>query len=503
MKKKILATLLSLAMVLSLVACSGNAANTATEEKTEEPAVTAEESTEASVAETTEAKTETTEEAPKWEKGGKQVIVYYPNWYLGDKAGADGGEVGSIAWDSVTIVNHAFFEVYPADGTTDSTFDWRSAGNEPRTQFACVSTEPEADFEDDEISELNDSPRNHFTQYGIYAEKYPDVKIMISVGGWTDCGYFSEMCYTEEGRQSFTESCVDLMKEYPWIDGIDIDWEYPAGDPDGERWPEDEYDEGCPIWGTADEDNKNFEALLILMRDTFDSEFGEGEKMITSCASGSTGWTLPCQDWEAFAPHLDFINIMTYDLAGTWDGVTGHASSAALTKSGIAYFVNRGIPSTKLNIGSPMYTTWFKIKGDEMPSSVVNVEIDDTAHFNGDAATIEDTLEWEKEAVKGYSYDLVNDEYVFGEKYDNSEGDTVKGWNFGYDKIAGATYLYNNDPDSDYYMWYVSYENLLTLQLKLEMINRYKCAGIIVWESTEDTTDHVMVGRMGEYLNGK
>ncbi|MBO4377172.1 MAG: hypothetical protein J5811_07770, partial [Lachnospiraceae bacterium] len=238
MKKKILATLLSLAMVLSLVACSGNAANTATEEKTEEPAVTAEESTEASVAETTEAKTETTEEAPKWEKGGKQVIVYYPNWYLGDKAGADGGEVGSIAWDSVTIVNHAFFEVYPADGTTDSTFDWRSAGNEPRTQFACVSTEPEADFEDDEISELNDSPRNHFTQYGIYAEKYPDVKIMISVGGWTDCGYFSEMCYTEEGRQSFTESCVDLMKEYPWIDGIDIDWEYPAGDPDGERWPE-------------------------------------------------------------------------------------------------------------------------------------------------------------------------------------------------------------------------------------------------------------------------
>ncbi|MBR4994194.1 MAG: hypothetical protein IKY04_08080 [Lachnospiraceae bacterium] len=503
MKKKILATLLSLTMVLSLVACSGNAANTTTEEKTEEPAVTAEESTEASVAETTEAKTETTEEAPKWEKGGKQVIVYYPNWYLGDKAGADGGEVGSIAWDSVTIVNHAFFEVYPADGTTDSTFDWRSAGNEPRTQFACVSTEPEADFEDDEISELNDSPRNHFTQYGIYAEKYPDVKIMISVGGWTDCGYFSEMCYTEEGRQSFTESCVDLMKEYPWIDGIDIDWEYPAGDPDGERWPEDEYDEGCPIWGTADEDNKNFEALLILMRDTFDSEFGEGEKMITSCASGSTGWTLPCQDWEAFAPHLDFINIMTYDLAGTWDGVTGHASSAALTKSGIAYFVNRGIPSTKLNIGSPMYTTWFKIKGDEMPSSVVNVEIDDTAHFNGDAATIEDTLEWEKEAVKGYSYDLVNDEYVFGEKYDNSEGDTVKGWNFGYDKIAGATYLYNNDPDSDYYMWYVSYENLLTLQLKLEMINRYKCAGIIVWESTEDTTDHVMVGRMGEYLNGK
>ena len=30
----------------------------------------------------------------------------------------------------------------------------------------------------------------------IYSEKYPEVNILISVGGWTDCGYFSEMAYT-------------------------------------------------------------------------------------------------------------------------------------------------------------------------------------------------------------------------------------------------------------------------------------------------------------------
>lgn len=502
MKKRLLSVLLCAVMTASLIACSASTPQTTTEKAGEETAT--EEVAEPETAPTEAPEAEATEEAdPRFEKGGKQIITYYPNWNLGSKDAKAGGEVGSIAWDSVTMVNHAFFEVFPDDGTTDSTFDWRAAGKEPRTRFACVSTYPEADFEDQEKSELNDSPRNHFTQYGIYAEKYPDVKIMISVGGWSDSGFFSEMCYTPEGRTSFIDSCVELMKEYPWIAGIDIDWEYPAGDPDGERWPEDDSDEGCPIWGTPKEDNENYAALLKEMRERFTAEFGEGEKLITSCASGSTGWTLPCQDWPAFEPYLDFINIMTYDLAGNWDGVTGHASSTSLTKSGIAYFVNRGMPASKINIGSPMYTTWFKIKADEIPASVVNVEIDTTAHYNGDSATVDDTQAWEKEAVKGYTYNLEGDAYVFGEKFDNSDNGAKTGWNFGYDKVAGATYLYNNDPSSEYYGWYVSYENPLTLQLKLDMIQRYKCAGIIVWESSQDTEDHLMIGHMGEFLNGK
>ena len=88
---------------------------------------------------------------------------------------------------------------------------------------------PENDYGNQEPSDLNpELPKNHFAQYAVYAKKYPNVNIMVSIGGWARCGYFSEMAYTAEGRKTFVESCVELIHKYPWIGGIDIDWEYPG-----------------------------------------------------------------------------------------------------------------------------------------------------------------------------------------------------------------------------------------------------------------------------------
>lgn len=51
--------------------------------------------------------------------------------------------------------------------------------------------------------------------------------------------------------------------------GIDIDWEYPGCSTAGERLPDlsdPDYDEGCPIWGTAKEDADHFTALMAEMQ---------------------------------------------------------------------------------------------------------------------------------------------------------------------------------------------------------------------------------------------
>lgn len=504
-KNSLVALLLAVAMLVGLVGCGGQTTQTEDVAVDETVAdVTETDTAEADVAEEDVAEEDAqAEEEPAEERVPKQVIVYFANWYLDDKEAMQGGEVASIDWENVTFVNHAFWAPYPADGTTESSFERRANGDPARTEFKAVSTFPEADYMDQTPSAVDSSmARNHFAEYAAFSEKYPDVNIMISFGGWTESGYFSEMAYTPEGRASFIQSCMDLMEEYPWIDGIDIDWEYPGGSNDGERYPEDEIDQGCPIWGTKYEDTANFAALCKEFRETMDAKYGAGVKKLTACASASTGWTLPNQDWPAAEPYLDYINIMTYDMAGTWDTAAGHASGLNWVKNALVYYMMDEIPFAKLNIGAPLYGTGLILggKGELNPSKIVGWPIDQMGYINKDSLIVDKIKEFEAEAVSGYDIVWENGVPVMGEKWDNSEDGTIKGWHFAYDKANQAAYMYNDDETSEYYRWYISYENLLALQAKLDLIEQYNLAGIIVWESSQDTEDHEMIGQMGEFL---
>ena len=391
--------------------------------------------------------------------GGKEIIVYYPNWKLDQT----NGKVEDIPWESVTMVNHAFWEIFPLSDENETSFERRAAGKEARTAFAIRSTLPEAD-------------EKIFEKYKEYHELYPDVRIMISIGGWSRCGYFSEMAFTEEGRKSFVNACTDLIKENEWIAGIDIDWEYPSGSNDGERKPEDDSDQGCPVFGTALDDRKNFPELLKNLKEALDREFGEGRKLLTACASSSTGWTLPNQDWLTASEYVDYINIMTYDMAGDWDKQTGHASSVSGTKNAMAYFINALVDKTKLNIGIPYYGTGFKLAGPTKDPSGAKIVVPNG--ISKDFLSLPKIREFEQEAVPTEE----------------------TGWHRGYNENTGGAYLWNDDENSQFYCWYISYECPDAIDGKFALIDKYKLAGVLVWEVTEDTADHEYTRYLAETL---
>lgn len=427
----------------------------------------------------------------------KEVIVYFANWYLDTNTAQEGAEVCSIPWEDVTYVNHAFWEIQPADGSKESSWERVLAHAEPRTQFRIASTLDRADFDDQTPSDMVEGlPRNHFAQYEYFSEKYPDVNILISIGGWTRSGFFSEMACTAEGRTSFVQSCMETLEQYPWLDGFDIDWEYFGGSRDGARFPEDDNDQGCPIWGTVEEDSENFAAVAKELREAMDAKYGPGVKKLSGCVSASIGWTLPQQNWSLVAPYMDLMNIMSYDMAGVWDHVTGHASREQHCRDAVSVMNGaHQVPLSRLTVGTPFYGTDLKIMAMPKDGKIVGAPVASVAPADYEI-TQEMIRAWEAEAVSGYAIDWVDGKPQKGESFDNGG----VGWHFDYDEVQKGAYLYNDDPDSEFNMWYISYENPITLQQKLDYIQESGVAGIIIWECSQDTYDHQLISQIADNL---
>ncbi len=362
-------------------------------------------------------------------KEGPGVTVYFPNWNIYSDSRCD---VRGLPWERLDCVNHAFWEVVPQDGG-----------------FAVVSTDPWADTDPD-------NPNAHFPQYAECAEKYPNTKILISIGGWTDSGHFSEMALTAESRGSFIKSCLETLDAYPFLAGLDIDWEYPGV----EREPEDESDEGCPVVG---DDWTNYTLLLKELREAMDAHFGPG-KLLTVCAGASVGWSLSKQDYASLHPYVDKINLMTYDMAGSWEENTGHHTALlgeVSADTAVKYLLDQGVPAEKITIGSPLYSHGWKMR--EAAEETVGVPADAI-----DDLTWNQILAIEQAAVeKG-----------------------TPGWHKEYDEEKGAAWLWNDDPGSSDYLSFITYESAESLAAKLAYINENKLGGLIVWEVHGDSIDN-------------
>ena len=141
----------------------------------------------------------------------------------------------------------------------------------------------------------------------------PEMKIVLSVGGWGADG-FSHMAMTEEGRRKFARSCLDAVEKYN-LDGIDIDWEYPCSDAAG--------------IGADPRDKENFTALLAALREYL------GKGRIVSVAVGASRRCIADTQMDKVAEIVDYVQLMTYDMVdGTGRAFPTKSSSSARPSTG-------------------------------------------------------------------------------------------------------------------------------------------------------------------------
>lgn len=238
-----------------------------------------------------------------------------------------------------------------------------------------------------------------------------DLKVMLSVGGWGS-GRFSEMAADDQRRLSFAQDCLKAVEEFG-LDGIDIDWEYPTSDAAG--------------ISSSPDDRENFNLLMRDLR----AVLGE-DRLLTLASSAYAEYI----DFWACEKYLDFVNIMTYDMANApYHHAALYASdnTEGCCDGAVKAHVEAGVPIEKLVLGVPFYGRG----GTSMPRFV------DYRHIEA------------------------------GEEY-------VERW----DDVAKAPYLADKDGNL-----VLGYDIPESLTLKCDYIKEKGLLGVMYWEYAGDTPE--------------
>ncbi|MDC8772495.1 glycosyl hydrolase family 18 protein [Roseateles albus] len=298
--------------------------------------------------------------------GAKNVLGYFAQWGIYDRnfnvKDIDAG--GAAA--RLTHINYAFGNVRNNRCEVGLTVPVNESTGVGGDAFADYTKSIQAAQSVDGVADLWDQKlRGSWGQIKKLKAKYPKLKVLISLGGWTYSRGFSSAA-RPENRVAFVKSCVDAyikgdlpVTDYAGgpgaaagvFDGIDIDWEYPVA---------------CGLSCGAPEDKANFTALLAEFRKQLDA--AKPGLLLTIAAPAGID-KIRVMDPAAFHPSLDFINVMTYDFHGAFEPTTGFHSalyaSPADPSTGdvrlynsndaIQAFLDRGVPAKKLNLGIGFY----------------------------------------------------------------------------------------------------------------------------------------------------
>ncbi|NUL09179.1 glycosyl hydrolase family 18 protein [Streptomyces lunaelactis] len=330
---------------------------------------------------------------------GGVKIAYYDQWSVyGNAFYPKHLDTRGVA-GKLDVINYSFGNIHPTDLTCFEAN--KAAGDDANPNAGDGAGDSYADYQKsfaaaDSVDGVADTWNQPivgvFNQFKELKAKYPQLKINISLGGWTYSKFFHDAAKTDASRKKLVASCVkqyiqgDLPVEGGYggagaaagiFDGIDIDWEYP-GSANGHLG--NHY---------GPEDKANFTLLLAEFRKQLD-EYGTahgGKKYLLTAALPAGQDKIKYIETDKIGAYLDYANIMTYDMHGAWDadGPTYHQSPLyspasdptdpiapgtekysidnaidAWLDGNAAYGIAGGFPANKLTLGYEFYYRGWK-----------------------------------------------------------------------------------------------------------------------------------------------
>lgn len=271
-------------------------------------------------------------------------------------------------------------------------------------------------------------------------QRYPDLKVLISVGGWAAEG-FSDAALDDGSRRAFADSALGFVERYGF-DGVDLDWEYPCSDMAGIR--------------ARPEDKRNFTLLLEATRRAL------GGRYPLTIAAGAQAFYLEGIEARAVGELCDLVNLMTYDLYNGWAKISGHHANLYGSRAdptgdsgdrAVEMFTSQGVPAHKLVLGVAFYGRG--VRGVTGSSDGLMRPATPGSNFTVTYAELE----------RDY---LTNPRF---RRY--------------WDEAAQAPWLYDGDS-------FVSYEDAESVRAKARYVHERGLAGAMFWDYTQDSAGKLL-----------
>jgi chitinase len=404
--------------------------------------------------------------------------------------------VNQIPADKLNVIDYAFaFATASGCALSDVWSDFQAPTGAPEGSVDGVA--------DDTLN-----PDQHlfgnFNQLVKLKAAHPNLRVEMSIGGWTGSTYFSDVAASPASRAAFVSSCIDLIIKgnlptggWPTqaggtgaaaglFDGINIDWEYPGTDPGNGAHH-------------SPADVHHATQLLREFRRQLDEQGAVAGKHYTLTVAIPGGNVHSTGSWELpqVARTVDWIDLMSFYYHGNWDPITAFNSPFAFdpaeppvgggaiqwtwnTAGSVAYFLANGVPADKLVVGIPFYGKEYTGVGAAnnglyQPHGPAPANDSPTYHDLVDTGLADASLT------------------PISPPAANGSGSGINGYTRFVDLLAGAPWLYNPTANGG---TFISYVDPASVRQRVALVEALGLRGAWAWEISNDDNANDLVNAM-------